>query len=46
MRIGLKKLRAALAGALTLGVVLNTGDRSFRYDDRLLALPVDRLWVG
>jgi hypothetical protein len=42
---GLKKLQAALGGAFGLGVVIHTGERSFRYGDRLVALPADRLWT-
>ncbi|MCL2788620.1 MAG: ATP-binding protein [Micrococcales bacterium] len=41
---GLGKLRSALGDAFACGVLLHTGERSFRFDDRLLALPVDRLW--
>ena len=41
---GLSRLRSALGDAFGLGVVLHTGQQSFRHDDRLLALPVDRLW--
>ncbi|MCL2848685.1 MAG: ATP-binding protein [Micrococcales bacterium] len=40
----LAKLRTALGDAFTLGVLFHTGERSFRYDDRLIALPIDRLW--
>jgi len=41
---GLRKLRDKLGSAFTLGVVLHLGERGFRYEDRLIALPVDRLW--
>ena len=28
------------------GVVLHTGDRSYRLGDRLLALPISHLWIA
>jgi uncharacterized protein len=42
---GLRKLRAAAEGAFTAGVVLDLGERSYSYDDRLHVMPVDRLWT-
>ncbi|MDR1265645.1 MAG: ATP-binding protein [Propionibacteriaceae bacterium] len=42
---GLKRLRDHLGAAFGAGVVLHLGERAFRYDDRLLALPVDSLWI-
>ena len=41
----LKKLRDKLGSSFALGVVLHLGERGFRYDDRLIALPVDQLWT-
>lgn len=47
-RRGLRKLRDTLGERFALGVVLHTGPHSVRYrqadDDRIIALPVDRLW--
>lgn len=42
---GLLKLRAALGDRLAAGVVLYTGVRSYRADERIYVLPVDRLWT-
>ena len=33
-----------LGHALIAGAVLDTGTRSYTYDDRLHVLPIDRLW--
>lgn len=41
---GLRKLREALGARFLGGVVLHLGRRAFTQDDRLHALPVDRLW--
>jgi predicted AAA+ superfamily ATPase len=43
--VGLRKLRDALGPAFAAGVVLYLGERAFRYDERLLAIPVDHLWT-
>jgi len=43
--VALRKLRNRLGASFTLGVVLHMGERGFRYDDRLIALPIDRLWA-
>jgi len=41
---GLRTIREALGDALVAGAVLHTGERSYLADDRIYALPVDRLW--
>ena len=41
---GLRKLRAATGDAFLAGVALYTGEWSFTMEDRLFALPIDRLW--
>lgn len=41
---GLRKLRNAVGDAFSAGVALYTGPRSYTVDDRLFALPIDRLW--
>ncbi len=40
----LRKLRDALGSRFLGGVVLHLGRHAYTYDDRLHALPVDRLW--
>jgi len=42
---GLRKLRAALGNRLIAGVALNTGVRSYTFEDRLHVMPLDRLWL-
>jgi len=42
---GLKQLRDRLGGAFVGGVALHLGQHAYRYDDRLFALPLDRLWA-
>lgn len=42
---GLRKLRAALGDRLIAGVALNTGVRSYTFEDRLHVMPLDRLWL-
>ena len=44
-RRGLRMLREALGERFAVGVVLHTGAHSVRYDDRIVALPIDRLWT-
>lgn len=41
----LRKLREATGDAFLAGVVLYLGERSYTYEDRLHAMPVDRLWT-
>ena len=41
----LRKLREALGERFLLGVVLHTGAHAYRVEDRLHAMPVDRLWA-
>lgn len=43
--VGLGKLRDLLGGAFIAGVALYPGTRSFTYEDRLHAMPIDRLWM-
>ena len=47
-RRGLRMLRDALGERFAAGVVFHTGPHSIRYrdqaDDRIIALPIDRLW--
>jgi hypothetical protein len=43
---GLKQLRASLGDSFRGGAVLYLGRRSYSYDDRLHALPLDRLWAS
>jgi len=42
---GLRAIRDALGEAFLTGVVLNTGTRAYRAEDRIQVLPVDRLWT-
>lgn len=42
----LRKLRSALGDGFRAGVVLYTGTHSYRLEDRLYAMPIDRLWSG
>lgn len=42
----LRKLRDALGDRFLGGVVLHLGHRAYTHDDRLHALPVDRLWLA
>ena len=46
-RRGLRMLRDRLADRFIVGVVLHTGTHCVRYadDDRIIALPIDRLWT-
>jgi uncharacterized protein len=43
---GLRVIRDALGDAFIAGVVLNTGPQAYRADDRIQALPIDRLWTA
>lgn len=42
----LRKLRERVGDAFTAGVMLYLGERSYNFEDRLYAMPVDRLWVA
>lgn len=42
---GLRAIRDALGETFLTGVVLNTGTRTYRAEDRIQVLPVDRLWT-
>lgn len=42
----LRKLRDAVGGAFLAGIVLYLGSRSYRAEDRLHVIPVDRLWTA
>ena len=41
---GLRVLRDTLGSQFHAGFVLNTSDRSYRMDERIFAVPIDRLW--
>lgn len=41
----LRRLREAAGDAFVAGVALHTGAHSYRAGDRLLVLPIDRLWA-
>jgi predicted AAA+ superfamily ATPase len=43
---GLRLLRDKLGDSFTGGVVVNLGQRSYTYEDRLHVLPLDRLWAA
>ena len=47
-RHGLRRLRETLGKRFVAGVVFYTGAHCVRYedDDRIIALPIDRLWTG
>ncbi len=40
------KLRDRLGKAFSAGIAFYLGERSYRYDDRLFVLPLDRLWLS
>jgi len=40
----LAKLRDKIGSSFRLGVVFHMGQRAHHYDDKLIALPIDRLW--
>jgi predicted AAA+ superfamily ATPase len=40
----LSRLRDLLGPAFRAGVVFHMGTRAYHYEDRLMALPIDRLW--
>lgn len=42
---GLRILRERLGDKFIAGIVLNLGDLSYEYEDRLLVAPLDRLWA-
>lgn len=42
----LRKLRTAAGDAFHAGIALYTGLRSYNFEDRLHAMPVDRLWTS
>ena len=42
----LRKLRDAVGESFIAGVVLYTGARSYTYEGRLHAMPIDRLWTA
>ena len=43
---GMRLLRDKLGDAFVGGVVVNLGQRSYTYEDRLHVLPLDRLWAA
>jgi hypothetical protein len=42
---GMRLLRDKLGDSFTGGVVVNLGQRSYTYEDRLHVLPLERLWA-
>lgn len=42
---GLRLMREKLGDYFVAGVVINLGRRSYRYDDRLYVVAMDRLWL-
>jgi predicted AAA+ superfamily ATPase len=42
---GLRLLRDRLGANFVAGVLFNLGQQSFRHDDRLFVMPLDRLWT-
>lgn len=42
----LRKLRSAVGDAFVAGAVLYLGTRSYNFEDRLYAMPIDRLWTA
>lgn len=43
---GLRLLREYLGGRFFAGLLMNTGDRSYRLEDRIFVTPIDRMWGG
>ena len=43
---GLRSLRNALGSAFHAGVVLHTGNLAYILDDRIYAIPIERLWTN
>lgn len=43
---GLRTLRDILGDRFIAGVAFSTGSRSYNYEDRVLVMPVDRLWLA
>ncbi len=41
---GLRALRNSLGSAFNSGIVLSTGELSYRLDDSIIVVPIDRLW--
>lgn len=41
---GLRLMRAKLGDDFVAGIVINLGQRSYRYDDRLYVVAMDRVW--
>lgn len=42
---GLFSLRDALRGSFNAGILLYTGELSYQLDERILVIPIDRLWT-
>lgn len=42
----LRKLANAVGDALTAGIILYTGARSYHLEDQLYVMPIDRLWTS
>ena len=43
---GLLRLREEAGSRFVAGILLNTGTRSYRFDDKIYVMPVDKLWQG
>lgn len=41
---GLRALRDALGDSFNVGIILHTGDHTYRLDDRIIVAPIDLLW--
>ena len=41
---GLRALRDALGDAFNIGIILHTGELTYRLDDRIIVAPIDVLW--
>ena len=41
---GLRALRDAMGDSFNVGIVLHTGDLTYRLDDRIIVAPIDLLW--
>ncbi len=43
---GLRLLREELGDRFIAGLLMNTGDRPYRLEDRIYVMPIDKLWRG
>lgn len=44
--VGLRALRELAGDAFLGGVVLYLGERTYQLDDKIWAVPLDRLWIA